>query len=109
MISAAKLARMIVRVDPELNTTLVDLAARLLEETRVEHSHASIIRGLVALGLASITDAVTLAPSFVGVRVPRGRKAGTRSRTRTTAADAGVVLDLEHHEDEAEAEEGGER
>ena len=102
MIGAVKkLARMVVRVDPELNVALADLAVRLFDETQLEHSHAAIIRGLVALGLASITHATTLAPSFVGVRVPRGRKAGTRSRM-----SAGVALDLEH---EADGEEGSER
>ena len=106
MSPAVKLARMVVRIDPELSSALADLANRLFEETRIESSHAASIRELVAIGLASIADAVTLAPLFVGARIPRGRKPGTRLKTRT--ADARGDLDLEH-EDEAEGEEGGER
>lgn len=86
MIATGKLARLVVRIDPALNIALADLTARLFEETRVEHSHAAIVRGLVAIGLASIADAKILAPLFVGARIPRGRKRGTRSRTRTADA-----------------------
>lgn len=104
MIAAGKLARMIVRVDPKLNIVLAAIAGRLFQETRLEHSHAAIVRGLVAIGLASIAGASDLAPLFVGVRIPRGRKRGTRTRKAEVRGDVDLA-----HEDEAVDEEGGER
>jgi hypothetical protein len=93
-----------VRVDPELNVALAALAGRLLEETQLEHSHAAIVRGLVAIGLASIAGVPDLAPLFVGVRIPRGRKPGTRNWAAEVRGDVGLA-----HEAETADEEGGER
>lgn len=104
MIAAGKLARMIVRVDPELNVALAAIAGRLFQETQLEHSHAAIVRGLVAIGLASIAGAPDLAPLFVGVRIPRGRKAGARIWTAEARSDVDV-----EHDGEAADEEGSER
>ncbi|MEP7125050.1 MAG: hypothetical protein ABJE95_29240 [Byssovorax sp.] len=104
MIAAGKLARMVVRVDPELNGALTAIAGRLFNETRLEHSHSAIVRGLVTIGLASIAGAPDLAPLFVGVRIPRGRKPGTRTRKAEVRGDVDVA-----HDDEAADEEGGER
>jgi hypothetical protein len=72
------LARQVLRLDPSLNDTLATIAARLFNETRLEYPLASVIRGLIALGLLAIAEAPLLAPLFVGARVPRGRKKGTR-------------------------------
>ena len=72
------LARLVMRVDPSLNDTIATIAARLFNETRLEYPLASVIRGLIALGLLTIAEAPLLAPLFVGARVPRGRKKGTR-------------------------------
>ena len=77
---SARLARMVVRVDAGLNDTLTTLAARLFNETRLEYSLASIVRGLIAIGLRAVSDAPRLAPHFVGVRIARGRKKGARPR-----------------------------
>jgi hypothetical protein len=106
VIAAGKLAVMLVRVDPELNVALAALAGRLFQETQLEHSHAAIVRGLVAIALASITDAASLAPLFVGVRVPPGRKVGTQKK-RTAEAPGDV--DLAHAAEAADEERSGGR
>ncbi len=72
------LVRQVLRVDPGLNDNLATIAARLFNETRLEYPLAAVIRGLIALGLRVVSDAPLLAPLFVGARVARGRKKGTR-------------------------------
>jgi hypothetical protein len=52
------------------------ISERLFDETRQEYSYAAILRGLIALGLASIAGKTSLAVEFAGARVPRGRKRG---------------------------------
>ena len=72
------LVRMVIRVDAGLNNNLTTIAARLFNETRLEYTLASVTRGLIALGLRAVAEAPVLAPLFVGARIPRGRKKGTR-------------------------------
>jgi hypothetical protein len=72
----ARLVRMVIRVSPELQEELITISERLYDETRLEYSYASIIRGLISLGLAAIVGKKTLALDFAGARVPRGRKRG---------------------------------
>lgn len=93
---SARLARMVLRIDQGRLAALSDLAARLLEETRHEYSLASIVRGLISLGLLTVADASALAPLFVGSRIARGRKKGTR---HAPTAD----LDLEFEDDHLDA------
>jgi hypothetical protein len=92
---------MVVRVDAGLNGTLTIIAARLFNETRLEYSLASIVRGLIAIGLRAVTDAPTLAPLFVGMRVARGRKKGER---RPPVAPLDLEFEDEHHEARARRE-----
>lgn len=73
--------RMVIRVSPTLRPTLGVIADRLLTETGLDYSHASIVRGLVAVGLVAVEKAPHLAPLFVGVRIARGRKKGPRRRS----------------------------
>lgn len=78
-----QLVRMVVRVDKRLPRELADIAEHLFKETRLEYSRASIFRGLIALGLASVKLGLLEAPPllerlFHGARVRRGRKRGTR-------------------------------
>lgn len=65
---------MVLRVPPELQEDLITIRERLYEETRLEYSYAAIVRGLIALGLASLVGKVNIAVEFAGARVPRGRK-----------------------------------
>lgn len=74
--------RMVIRVSPNLRPTLGTIADRLLTKTGLDYSHASIVRGLVALGLVAVERAPHLAPLFVGVRIARGRKKGDRRSRR---------------------------
>ena len=71
---SARLFRMVIRVSPTLRPTLGAIADRLLTETGLDYSHASIVRGLVAVGLVAVEGAPRLAPLFAGVRIPRGKK-----------------------------------
>ena len=71
---------MVLRVSPDLEGDLISIRERLFEETRIEYSHAAIVRGLIALGLASISGKSSLAVEFAGARVPRGRKRGARRK-----------------------------
>lgn len=82
-----RLVRMVLRVSPVLQEDLISINERLYDETRLEYSYAAIIRGLIALGLASIAGKSSLAVEFAGSRVPRGRRRGTR-RKRTDSSDA---------------------
>lgn len=77
----ARLVRMVLRVSPELQEDLLTISERLFDETQLEYSFAAIIRGLIALGLASIAGKASLAVEFDGARVPRGRKRGDRGRS----------------------------
>ena len=77
---------MVLRVSPELQEDLITLSERLYDETRLEYSYAAILRGLIALGLASIANKASLAVEFAGTRVPRGRKRGER-RKRSGGSD----------------------
>lgn len=74
MSRAADLPRVGVRIEPHQLGTLTDLAARLFAETQVEHSQATIVRGLLALGIASLDGVTDLARAFEVARLPRGRK-----------------------------------
>ena len=80
----ARLIRMVLRVSPELQEDLITISERLFDETRLEYSYAAIIRGLIALGLASIDGKANLAVEFAGARVPRGRKRGDRWKSSDT-------------------------
>ena len=75
---SALLFRMVIRVSPNLRPTLGVIADRLLTETGLDYSHASIVRGLVVVGLLAVERASHLAPLFAGVRIPRGRRKGAR-------------------------------
>jgi hypothetical protein len=81
----ARLVRMVLRVSPELQEDLITISERLFDETRLEYSYAAIIRGLIALGLASIAGKSSLAVEFAGARVPRGRKRGERWKSSDSA------------------------
>ena len=70
---------MVLRVSPDLQEDLISIRERLFDETRLEYSYAAIIRGLIALGVASIAGKASLAVEFAGARVPRGRKRGSPS------------------------------
>lgn len=81
-----RLARMVIRVDAGLHETLTTLAARLFNETRHDYSLASMVRGLIAIGLIAVADVPHLAPMFAGSRLQRGRKKGElRPRRRDLA------------------------
>jgi hypothetical protein len=69
---------MVIRVPRDLSETLTTIAGRLFDETEHVYSLASVVRGLVALGLVAVEKAPHLAPLFVGVRIARGRKKGPR-------------------------------
>ena len=68
---------MVLRVSPELQEDLITISERLYDETRLDYSYAAILRGLIALGLASIAGKASLAVEFAGARVPRGRRRGS--------------------------------
>lgn len=74
----ARLARMVVRVPRDLGGQLDGIAERLFMETAYDHSHAAVVRGLVAIGLAAVARSDVLAPLFAGVRIARGRKKSDR-------------------------------
>jgi hypothetical protein len=74
----SRLVRMVLRVSPALQEDLTAISERLFDETRLEYSYAAIIRGLIALGLASIAGKASLAVEFAGTRIPRGRKRAGR-------------------------------
>jgi hypothetical protein len=82
-----RLVRMVLRVSPELQEDLITLSERLYDETQLDYSYAAVVRGLIALGLASIAGKVSLAAAFAGARVPRGRKRGERWK-RSGGSDA---------------------
>jgi hypothetical protein len=74
---------MVVRVDARLPKELTDIVEHLFNETRLKYSRSAIVRGLVAVGLASVQlglleDPPLLERLFKGSRVPRGRKPGAR-------------------------------
>jgi hypothetical protein len=71
-----RLVRMVLRVSPELQESLITLSERLYDETRLEYSYAAILRGLISLGLGTIAKKASLATDFAGARVERGRKRG---------------------------------
>jgi hypothetical protein len=82
--SSSRLVRMIVRADPGLHAGLARIAERLFSETQLEYSRAAVFRGLIAIGLAAVTDAPHLAPLFRGARLKRGRKSGGRPASPDT-------------------------
>lgn len=71
---SARLARMVVRVDRELQGTLAAVAERLFAETRFEHSQSAVVRGLITIGLVAVAENRGLGSLFAGARIPRGRK-----------------------------------
>lgn len=79
----SRLIRMVVRADSRLPKELTDIAEHLFNETRIKYSRASVVRGLIAIGLASVQlglleDPPLLEHLFKWSRVPRGRKPGAR-------------------------------
>jgi hypothetical protein len=86
---------MVLRVDRGLIATLHEIAARLFDETGHEYSLASIVRGLSSLGILTVADAAALAPLFVGSRIARGRKKGTRC---PPVADLELGFEDGHHD-----------
>lgn len=90
-----RLARLVVRVPIDLGATLDGVVARLFEETQLDYSRASIVRGLIRMGLATVMGNDVLAPLFAGTRIPRGRKKGER---RPHAAVLDVELEDQPHE-----------
>ena len=74
---SALLIRMVMRVPRALPARLTTIATHLYDETRLEYSHAAIVRGLIAMGLERLEGVPSLAVEFAGARVPRGRKAGS--------------------------------
>jgi hypothetical protein len=82
---------MIVRVDPAFHEALTKLAERLFSETRVEYSRSAVTRGLIALGVVAVVDARLLAPLFLGARVKRGRKRGSRPASPDARANRDAV------------------
>ncbi len=85
--------RMVVRVTCDLGAKLDDTGERLFTETAYDHSRAAIVRGLIAIGLATVERAPHLAPPFVGVRSARGRKKGT---VRAAILDVDITFQNEH-------------
>jgi hypothetical protein len=85
--SPSRLVRVVVRTEPGLHEALARIAQRLFSETQLQYSRAAVFRGLVAIGLAAISDAPHLAPLFRGVRVKRGRKPGGRAASPSAPAD----------------------
>jgi hypothetical protein len=86
---------MVIRVEPALHEALSKIAEQLLSETRSEYSCSAVTRGLIALGLVAVADVRLLAPLFLGARVKRGRKRGSRPASPDTRAEA----DDEHADD----------
>ncbi|MFS8070040.1 MAG: hypothetical protein ACMG6S_27055, partial [Byssovorax sp.] len=82
-----RLVRLVLRVAPDLQEDLISISERLYDETGLEYSDAAILRGLIALGVTSLVGKKSLAVDFVGTRVPRGRKRGTRWK-RSDSSDA---------------------
>jgi hypothetical protein len=79
----SRLIRMVVRVDARLPKELTDIIEHLFNETGIKYSRSAIVRGLVAVGLASVQlglleDPPLLERLFKESRVPRGRKPGAR-------------------------------
>lgn len=68
------LVRKIMKVHPAMYDELVEIAARLKEETGVEYSVAAVVRGLLTIAITRLTIEEKLAPWFAGARVPRGRR-----------------------------------
>ena len=91
--SPSRLVRMIVRVDPGLHDALARIAERLFSETQLEYSRAAVFRGLIAVGLAAVTDGPRLAPLFLGACLKRGRRPG--GRPASPDAPAKVECDFE--------------
>lgn len=68
------LARMVIRVDRNLGETLTDIAGRLFDETNLNHPLATVVRGLIGIGLTTVARTEVIAPLLVGVLIPRRRK-----------------------------------
>lgn len=69
-----RLARMVLRIDRDLGMQFDVIADRLSTETAKDYSRAAVVRGLLALGLATVAGNDVLAPLFAGARIPRGRR-----------------------------------
>jgi hypothetical protein len=100
--SPSRLVRVVVRTEPGLHEALARIAQRLFSETQLQYSRAAVFRGLVAIGLAAISDAPHLAPLFRGVRVKRGRKPGGRPASPSVPADLDGVFREERSVDSAQ-------
>jgi len=103
------LVRRVLRVSPELQEDLIAISERLFDETRLEYSHAAIIRGLIALGIASIAGKVRLAVEFAGSRVPRGRKRRTERSLGLLSGPMEAIRNCEHRNTVSVVERGSAR
>jgi hypothetical protein len=92
---------MVVRVDPVLHEALTKVAEQLFSETRSEYSCSAVTRGLIALGLVAVADVRRLAPLFLGARVKRGRKRGSRPASFGARVDCDAVSENEPADDRA--------
>jgi hypothetical protein len=73
-----RLVRMVLRVGVDLDAQVDVIAECLFQETRYDYPRAAVVRGLIVLGLLTVARSTMLAPLFVGVRIARGRKKGSR-------------------------------
>ena len=99
--SPSRLVRMIVRVNPGLHDALAGIAERLFSETQLEYSRAAVFRGLIAVGLAAVTDAPRLAPLFLGARLKRGRRPGGRPASPDAPTEIDGDVEVETTADSA--------
>jgi hypothetical protein len=91
---------MVLRVPPELPERLTMIQQHLYEETRIEYSYSAIMRGLINLGLTQVEGAPNLAVLFMGARVKRGRKPGSKVATAVVPLDLTQgEMDLEFEDD----------
>jgi hypothetical protein len=56
---------------------------RIEAETRISYSLATIVRGLIALGLSALRDRPSFVAELANARVPRGRKPAPAEESAT--------------------------
>ena len=69
-----RLARLVVRIPPELRGKIAKVSALVTEETGVREHRSTIVRGLLLAGLATLDKSESIATFFEGLHIPRGRK-----------------------------------